>query len=304
MRDRDCCDIIRDLLPGYIDGILSGAGTEAVKTHLETCGECRRVYEEMKCRIGEGEKPEEMILVDGLKKIRKRTGRLKLAVGIVSGLLAAMFICVCLVLYVIGEPVSTSQIEIFRTDYEEESGNLVIEGRIDNTYSSFGKAVWEASAEDADAVHVMIYDVRPYPGHEGTGFSVTVPDAKGKKVYLACPDYDRMELYNWKHDHYEQVDFLEEEIYRRVPGLDRKKDILNYSSGIWKVDGEEGILFDVEYLMGEDVTLWRFDDQLITDGDLEPAEYGVWISLKEPYRILFYDYETGEYTEGDAYMDR
>ena len=42
------CDIIRDLIPGYVDGILSEAGTDLVKSHLECCQECRDFYEELK----------------------------------------------------------------------------------------------------------------------------------------------------------------------------------------------------------------------------------------------------------------
>ena len=35
------CDIIRDLIPGYVDGILSEAGTDLVKSHLECCQESK-----------------------------------------------------------------------------------------------------------------------------------------------------------------------------------------------------------------------------------------------------------------------
>ena len=38
MTKLDSCDIIRDLLPGYIDGVLSKTGTNAVKEHLENEG--------------------------------------------------------------------------------------------------------------------------------------------------------------------------------------------------------------------------------------------------------------------------
>ena len=31
------CDIIKDLLPGYIDGVLSEASENVVKGHLEEC---------------------------------------------------------------------------------------------------------------------------------------------------------------------------------------------------------------------------------------------------------------------------
>ena len=38
------CDIIKDLLPGYIDGVLSEAGENVVKRHLEECEKCNRGY--------------------------------------------------------------------------------------------------------------------------------------------------------------------------------------------------------------------------------------------------------------------
>ena len=37
------CEVIQDLLPGYIDGILSKTGADAVKEHLKECEGCRRV---------------------------------------------------------------------------------------------------------------------------------------------------------------------------------------------------------------------------------------------------------------------
>lgn len=38
------CDIVRDLMPGYIDGVISEAGSSAVMEHLDECGECRRFF--------------------------------------------------------------------------------------------------------------------------------------------------------------------------------------------------------------------------------------------------------------------
>ncbi|MBO4456662.1 MAG: zf-HC2 domain-containing protein [Butyrivibrio sp.] len=40
------CGIIKDLLPSYIDGILSESVNEAVKIHLEECASCRKKLEE------------------------------------------------------------------------------------------------------------------------------------------------------------------------------------------------------------------------------------------------------------------
>ena len=41
------CEIIRDLLPSYADGLTSEVSNEAVKEHLEHCESCRVYYEEM-----------------------------------------------------------------------------------------------------------------------------------------------------------------------------------------------------------------------------------------------------------------
>lgn len=41
------CDIIRDLLPLYVDGACSAASSEMIKNHLASCAECRAIYEQM-----------------------------------------------------------------------------------------------------------------------------------------------------------------------------------------------------------------------------------------------------------------
>lgn len=62
------CDIVRDLMPGYIDGVISEAGSSAVRKHLEGCGECRRIFTEMKEDMADRSMPEERAVFDGFKK--------------------------------------------------------------------------------------------------------------------------------------------------------------------------------------------------------------------------------------------
>ncbi len=42
------CDVIRDLLPLYIDNACSEASRRLVETHLVSCENCRKLYEEMR----------------------------------------------------------------------------------------------------------------------------------------------------------------------------------------------------------------------------------------------------------------
>ena len=42
------CDIVNDLLPNYIDGLVSKTTIESVEAHLQQCETCNRVYKSMK----------------------------------------------------------------------------------------------------------------------------------------------------------------------------------------------------------------------------------------------------------------
>ena len=42
------CDVIQDLMPSYIDGILSEDSRALVEEHMGTCQECRKMLEIMK----------------------------------------------------------------------------------------------------------------------------------------------------------------------------------------------------------------------------------------------------------------
>lgn len=41
------CNIVRDMLPLYVDGVCSEATTEMVKEHLVNCAECNKICEQM-----------------------------------------------------------------------------------------------------------------------------------------------------------------------------------------------------------------------------------------------------------------
>lgn len=45
------CEVIRDLLPLYVDEICSGESKRLVSEHLESCNECKRLYEKMKISV-------------------------------------------------------------------------------------------------------------------------------------------------------------------------------------------------------------------------------------------------------------
>lgn len=299
MNEKYNCDVIRDLLPGYIDNILSDTGSELVKKHLEECEECRKIYTEMEEGIGKDDcSAHDAVVVDTLKKIRKRTNRLKITIGLLVGILFVFLISFALNIYVIGKPLGTGYMSIPDVTYNEETGQLTVNGKI-NLYSfHVSKVVWEEDENDPNIVNVIVYYAETIPfAKDKTDFSIVIPNIKGKKVYLACPEYDRREIYDWRTYHYEEVENLKNEIYGKIPELDEKTDALNCMQGITTVEDIEGISFSVDFIYGEDASYWWFNGMLTTDGELEPADFKIWISLNEPHKILIYDYQTGQYID-------
>ena len=59
------CSIIRDLIPLYIDGCCSEESRQTVKSHLENCSQCKKLYDGMNA-------PEELVAVSKTpEKFRK-----------------------------------------------------------------------------------------------------------------------------------------------------------------------------------------------------------------------------------------
>ncbi len=67
------CDIIKDLLPVYIDGLTSEASNAEIKNHLAGCADCTAYYENMQREIEDAAPAATEKEIDFLKKIKERT---------------------------------------------------------------------------------------------------------------------------------------------------------------------------------------------------------------------------------------
>jgi len=77
------CEIIKDLIPLYIDGCCSKESEKAVEEHLGDCSECKKLFEEMK-------KPTDIIVTSESPKALSKINDLKASV-LQSVLLFASF---------------------------------------------------------------------------------------------------------------------------------------------------------------------------------------------------------------------
>lgn len=89
------CDLIRDLLPLYCDGVCSKDSAEAVQEHISTCEECKKVYKGMKQTVSvdstEYEKQQLASMQEIKKKIKKRN-TIFATIGIVAGILFVIIV--------------------------------------------------------------------------------------------------------------------------------------------------------------------------------------------------------------------
>ncbi|MBO4289364.1 MAG: DUF4825 domain-containing protein [Lachnospiraceae bacterium] len=84
------CEVIKDLLPSYIDKLTSGTTSELIKEHLKNCESCRAAYNSM-CvpEAGMDWEEQEKKEIDYLKKNKKRNRKI-VAWSIVGALVLAV----------------------------------------------------------------------------------------------------------------------------------------------------------------------------------------------------------------------
>ena len=66
------CEIIRDLIPSYIDGLTSEESNQEIRTHLECCEKCSKYIEEMGQSLATPKvEMEDKVYMQVLKKVKK-----------------------------------------------------------------------------------------------------------------------------------------------------------------------------------------------------------------------------------------
>ena len=117
------CEVIRDLLPSYADGLTSEASNKMIQEHLEECEECRKILAAMK--EGEIETEENLREIDFLKKTK--TNMRRNVIRAVLGVLAVILLITGIRVFVIGERAHPDSIAV---NVKAEGNKYTIEGDI------------------------------------------------------------------------------------------------------------------------------------------------------------------------------
>ena len=147
MKNDLSCEVVRDLLPSYLDGVASGETKAAVERHMEECPDCRETLRRMK-------EPKETALteekeIDYLKKVRRRSSR---KVAVILGIVVLLSMAAMLRLFYIGFPVDSRAIAAVVT---VRDGTV----RLTGTLTDSGQSVCRANITQNEdgGVEVQMY---------------------------------------------------------------------------------------------------------------------------------------------------
>lgn len=150
MESRVRCEVVRDLLPTYIEGLTSEVTNKEIESHLSSCKECEIIYNEMKTPI---EDPLETREMDYLKKVKQRTDK-KIITGV--ALIVGFFLLLMGIrMYVVGGNVnSIANYYTSMSTTKEGKDVLILQGELANREKVFKKHT--VTIEDGTATIKLI----------------------------------------------------------------------------------------------------------------------------------------------------
>lgn len=148
------CDIVRDLIPLYIDHVVSEASEELVANHVETCPECKKFLEETSSTlvipVSVEERMEEQKAFEKFKKaINKKVWK----IAIISSLCVLLLVGGIVILNRLELDVDSSAVTFYEAD-----GKIVMSFPGDLRWSADGKETNKGSTKWTIQFHQTFWD--------------------------------------------------------------------------------------------------------------------------------------------------
>jgi hypothetical protein len=129
------CEIIRDLLPSYVEGLTSDESNKEIEKHLKDCIECSNIHNEMKSEV----KVESLACdSDRIKLFKKLNKRVVKAVGLTI-VVCAVIVGVYMFFYGVGWEVNSNDmnIEYSYEDYSIDFEFELTDGKALNAWTDY-----------------------------------------------------------------------------------------------------------------------------------------------------------------------
>lgn len=204
MDHRLSCEIVKDLLPSYIEGLTSEVTNQEIENHLANCEECSLAYNQMKIPI---ETPLEAEPLDYLKKVKQRTN--KKIITVVAMIAAFFLVLVGIRVYLVGvDSQGVANYYPLMSSTMQGEDVLVIQGELGNRSRVFKK--FQVSTE-GDVATIQLIERYALPWENDNAYYVGYQIPNGIKQ-IVFNDYvvwekgvliskETNELYKTKHDY-------------------------------------------------------------------------------------------------------
>ena len=170
------CEIVRDLLPSYVDGLTSPVTGESVQEHLDTCEPCRDCYDRMRSPDRETP-PGQQKELDYLRQIRRRHRR-----AVVASVLAAVLVIGAVLFvrtYLIGSPLPGNQVDC--NDLAVHGTDLTLRGTVLDESRGISSIDFQ---EENGVVTATVNATRRSPFHEENIEASYTAQKNIKQVYI------------------------------------------------------------------------------------------------------------------------
>jgi hypothetical protein len=132
------CEIIKDLLPSYIDSLTSPESNLEIEEHLKNCSQCQKIFEQMKAEIRVENTEYNKEKIKPFKKLNRKVFKAVLITITVCALAVGSYVY----LFGIGWKVNSEDMNI---EYSYKNGVISFEfeltnGRVLNSWSNVGES--------------------------------------------------------------------------------------------------------------------------------------------------------------------
>ena len=178
------CEIVKDLLPSYIDGLTSAESNSEIEEHLLTCQECTEALGQMKTEVDVENFELNKEMIKPFKKLNKRIFRAVIITLAVCILITGSYFY----FFAIGWRVNSNDMNI---EYSSNNGEILIEfeltnGNVLNNWSKHSTSV--ASISFTECFSSILDDRGKYPNQFSYGISKTEPFTDDDYIILRFKD--------------------------------------------------------------------------------------------------------------------
>lgn len=286
------CNIVRDMLPLFVENLTSQESNTAIQQHLELCEDCRKYLENMQKPIDCPTVPK--MEIDYMRKVKHSFKRRAYILSGVIAVFCIILLGIFLRLFIIGTSVFIGDVPInYEWSYDTDSKIYWMHGTIEGTNTSARIKIYEDKKNNQ--IKIKIYEIMPSIFYSKNKFSVKFPwngeadivwQGKDSQQVITSPQYLNLSIFQFQKGQYQKIIDLFD-----VNGSSKIKNLYDNAT---EVSSKTLISFDEEkldnyYIFSFPLTTGKFSGWISDDKTIQKEEVDERVFLyQEDGQYYFY----------------